>query len=113
MKYLRIIVIVCVLLVLISSAVSADSLAERFNFDKLSERLEEGTRLIIVLVRTSVALLTVLLIISVGVALWQARDAQVLEIVKVRITLIFIGLMFVFFAEPIVNLIFHILGKGW
>lgn len=112
MRVLMLILLVCVLFALMTSSVSASSLEDRFSFSEFHRQLEEGAHLIIVTVRAGVAVLTVLIALSVGVTLWLSRDAQALEIVKVRIFLIFIGLMIVFLTEPIVRFVLYIIGGG-
>jgi len=88
---------------------AASGIETRFGFDQLIREMDYVGSIIIATIRTLATIITVLLILSVGYTLWQAKDGVALEIVKVRIFFIFIGLLIIFIAEPIANFIFYLM----
>lgn len=114
MQFKRIVALVCLFTILFSSFVFAgsdiDKIEERFNINKLLKDVDSAATVIIGTIRTVVAILTVVLIASVGFTLWNCKDGQTLELVKTRIYFIFAGLFIIFLTEPIVRFVLYVVG---
>ena len=112
MRYIRLVLLVCVFTLLFSSVALADTseIEERFNISSLLESVDSAATVVITTIRTVTAVLTVVLLASVGFTLWRAQDGQTLEMVKTRIYFIFAGLFVIFLTEPIVNFVRGIVG---
>ncbi len=81
----------------------AKPLQERFNMMNVMSDVNTMTTQVVDILRTVVAIITVLLIISVGMTLWHSHNGAALEAVKTRLMLIFCGLALIFMAEPFVK----------
>lgn len=105
---IQIFIFLIITVLVFSTEVSA--IETRFGFNQLMQEINHVGSVIVAVVRTLVSIITAVLILSIGVTLWQARDGIALEVVKVRVIFIFVGLLIVFMAEPITNFIFYLLG---
>jgi len=89
-------------------AASEQELEQRFKIEGLLTSVESAATVIIGAIRVIAAIVTVVLIASVGLTLWSCKDGATLEIVKIRIYFIFIGLFVIFLTEPIVRFVLYI-----
>ena len=112
MRYIKLILLICIFTLLFSSVTFANTsdIEERFNISSLLESVDSTATVVVATIRTVAAVLTVVLLASVRLTLWRAQDGQILEMVKTRIYFIFAGLFVIFLTEPIVKFILGIVG---
>lgn len=90
--------------------VFAKPLDARFNMETLMRDIDRTASIIVAVIRTIVAVLTVPAMISVGITLWQGKNSYALELVKTRLFFIFLGLLILFLTEPLVRFVLYVIG---